>query len=99
MISSSPTALITLWNVRKFLEDSQFEDPTVAKNRAAEENTLRDDIAIVYRRRTHIEAGGRETETKVKYFVVDGIEALNKFGADPWYGGWTDFAVYRLTDL
>jgi parafibromin len=84
VISSSPTALITLWNVRKFLQDSEFEDPVIAKTRAAEENTLREDVVVVYRKRTHIEPGGRETETQVKYFVVDGIEALNKFGADPW---------------
>jgi parafibromin len=84
MISSSPTALITLWNVRKFLEESIFEDPVAAKTRAAEENNLREDVVVVYRKRTHIEPGGRETETQVKYFVVDGIEALNKFGADPW---------------
>ncbi len=57
----------------------------IAKTRAAEENTLREDVVVVYRKRTHIEPGGRETETQVKYFVVDGIEALNKFGADPWY--------------
>jgi parafibromin len=56
----------------------------IAKTRAAEENTLREDVVVVYRKRTHIEPGGRETETQVKYFVVDGIEALNKFGADPW---------------
>lgn len=85
MVSSSPTALITLWNVRKFLEESIFEDPIAAKTRAAEENNLREDVVVVYRKRTHIEAGGRETETQIKYFVVDGIEALNKFGADPWY--------------
>lgn len=84
MISSSPTALVTLWNVRKFLEESIFEDPVVAKTRGAEENNLGEDVVVVYRRRTHIEAGGRETETKIKYFVVDGIEALNKFGADAW---------------
>ncbi|PVG02189.1 CDC73-domain-containing protein [Serendipita vermifera] len=84
MISSSPTALVTMWNVRKFLQDSEFEDPVAAKTRAAEENTLREDVVVIYRKKTHIEPGGRETETQIKYFVVDGIEALNKFGADPW---------------
>ncbi|CAG7846080.1 SubName: Full=Related to RNA polymerase II-associated protein-Laccaria bicolor {ECO:0000313/EMBL:CCA66853.1} [Serendipita indica DSM 11827] len=84
MISSSPTALITMWNVKKFLQDSEFVDSTTAKARAAEENTVREDVVVFYRKRTFIEPGGRETETQVKYFVVDGIEALNKFGADPW---------------
>ncbi|KAG8833329.1 accessory factor associated with RNA polymerase II [Serendipita sp. 399] len=85
VISSSPTALITLWNVRQFLQDSEFVDPVTAKMRAAEENTAREDVAIIYRKRTHIEPGGREVETQVKYFVVDDIEALNKFGSDAWY--------------
>ncbi|KAG8760502.1 accessory factor associated with RNA polymerase II [Serendipita sp. 396] len=84
MISSSPTALITMWNVRQFLQESEFVDPVTAKTRAAEENTTREDVVVIYRKRTHIEPGGRETETLVKYFVVDDIEALSKFGADAW---------------
>lgn len=32
-----------------------------------------------------IEPGsGREIETQMRYFVVDGTEALSKFGADAW---------------
>ena len=73
-----------MWNVKKFLQDSEFVDSTTARVRAAEENTPREDVVVFYRKRTFIEPGGRETETQVKYFVVDGIEALNKFGADPW---------------
>lgn len=84
MISSSPTSLITLQNVRAFLEQSTFVDPQVAKAQSAADATLREDVVVVYRKRTHIEPSGRETETQTKYFVVDGIEALNKFGSEAW---------------
>ena len=83
VISSSPTSLVTLWNVRKFLEESIFEDSAVAKERAAAEGNARaEDVVVVYRNKG---GEGVEAERKVQYFVVDGIEALNKFGADPWY--------------
>jgi len=82
VISSSPTSLITLWNVRKFLEESIFEDSAVAKERAALEGNARaEDVVVVYRNKG---GEGNEGERKLQYFVVDGIEALNKFGADPW---------------
>ena len=42
MISSSPTALITMYNVKRFLEDSTFEPSTDAKARAIAEGKMDD---------------------------------------------------------
>ena len=65
--------------MRKFLEESIFEESAVVKERAAAEGNARvEDVVVVYRNK------GGEGERKLQYFVVDGIEALNKFGADPW---------------
>jgi parafibromin len=38
----------------------------------------------LYRKRTHIDPSGKETETHARYFVVDSIDALAKFGTDAW---------------
>ena len=38
----------------------------------------------MYRRRTTIDPSGRETTTNQRYYVVDSVDALNKFGADAW---------------
>jgi len=87
IISSSPTALITMYNVRKFLEDSQYETPEDAKRRmAAEGNHKLDDVLPIYRKKNLIVAGRKEggIEKPIKYFVVDGVEALGKFGTDAW---------------
>ena len=68
--------------MRKFLEESIFEESSVAKERAAAEGNARaEDVVVVYRNKG---SEGIEGERKLQYFVVDGIEALNKFGADPW---------------
>ncbi|KAH7099821.1 RNA polymerase II-associated protein [Auriculariales sp. MPI-PUGE-AT-0066] len=84
IISSSPTSLITMSNVKKFLEEASFVSPDVARADAANSGKPEDVIAI-YRKRTHIAAGGKEVETRLKYFVVDSVEALAKFGnGDPW---------------
>lgn len=54
----------------------------MAKERAAAEGNARaEDVVVVYRNKG---GEGAEVERKIQYFVVDGIEALNKFGADPW---------------
>ncbi|PPQ71701.1 hypothetical protein CVT24_007898 [Panaeolus cyanescens] len=85
LISSSPTALITMHNVKKFLEDSTFEPSQEARARAASEGNARpDDLIAVYRIRTHIDASGKEMRHKTTYFVVDSVEALSKFGTDAW---------------
>jgi parafibromin len=104
IISSSPTSLITMHNVRKFLEDSEcvfsvsvrylikvcdlrYETPEEAKRRMATEgNHKLDDVLPIYRKKNlmagHVDGS---TEKPIKYFVVDGVEALGKFGTDAWY--------------
>ncbi|KAG8898699.1 accessory factor associated with RNA polymerase II [Tulasnella sp. 403] len=82
MVSSSPTALLTLHNIKKFLEESIYEPSEVARQRNGGAKT--EDVIPIYRKRTHIGAGGKEVETRVKYFAVDGVDALGKFGADAW---------------
>ncbi|EPS98371.1 hypothetical protein FOMPIDRAFT_1126619 [Fomitopsis schrenkii] len=85
IISSSPTALITMHNVKRFLQDAVFEPSQEARARAAADgNTRPEDMIPIYRKRTTIDPSGRETETQARYFVVDGTEALAKFGADAW---------------
>ncbi|KAG5728261.1 Cell division control protein 73 [Termitomyces sp. T112] len=85
MISSSPTALITMHNVKRFLQESTFEPSQDARARAAAEgNTRPEDMIPIYRKRTHIDSSGKETETHARYYIVDSVEALSKFGADAW---------------
>ncbi|TFL07808.1 RNA polymerase II-associated protein [Pterulicium gracile] len=81
IISSSPTALITMHNVKLFLQDSTFEPSSTARARAAAEGNPRpEDVIAIYRKRTNIDGSGRETEVQSRYFVVDSVEALSKFG-------------------
>ncbi|KAF4615188.1 hypothetical protein D9613_003417 [Agrocybe pediades] len=85
MISSSPTALITMHNVKRFLEDSVFEPSQEARARATAEGNLKpEDLIPIYRKRTTIDTSGKETVIKSTYYVVDSVEALAKFGADAW---------------
>ncbi|KAL0576224.1 accessory factor associated with RNA polymerase II [Marasmius crinis-equi] len=86
MISSSPTALITMHNVKKFLQESVFEPSLEAQAKArAEGNSRPEDMIPIYRKQTHIDSSGKETAIHSKYFVVDSTEALSKFGgADAW---------------
>jgi len=85
MISSSPTALITMHNVKRFLQESTFEPSQEARAHAISEGNVKpDDMIPIYRKRTHIDSSGREMESQVRYVVVDSVEALSKFGVDPW---------------
>ncbi|KAL6308630.1 RNA polymerase II-associated protein [Sparassis latifolia] len=85
MISSSPTALITMHNVKRFLQESVFEPSQDARARAAAEGNARpEDLIAIYRKRTTIDPSGREMESNSRYFIVDSTEALAKFGADAW---------------
>ncbi|KAH6919192.1 RNA polymerase II accessory factor [Coprinopsis sp. MPI-PUGE-AT-0042] len=59
MISSSPTALITMYNVKRFLQESIFEESQHAKARAAEEgNPKAEDVIHIDRKKTIIETSG-----------------------------------------
>ena len=72
-------------NVKRFLQDSSFESPNDARARAAAEGNARpEDMIPIYRKRTHIDPSGQERETQARYCVVDGVEALAKFGNDAW---------------
>ncbi|KAG8217065.1 RNA pol II accessory factor, Cdc73 family-domain-containing protein [Butyriboletus roseoflavus] len=52
MISSSPTALITMYNVKRFLQDAVFEPSTTARERAAAAGNPRaEDLLHIDRRR------------------------------------------------
>jgi RNA pol II accessory factor, Cdc73 family, C-terminal len=99
---SSPTALITMHNVKHYKNLHQslisrhcrppltchhdsFEPSQDARARAAAEgNTRPEDLIAKYSKRTHIDSSGKETETQARYFIVDSIEVLSKFGADAW---------------
>ncbi|KIY44068.1 CDC73-domain-containing protein [Fistulina hepatica ATCC 64428] len=83
MISSAPTSLITMHNVKKFLENSSFEPSQEAKQRSvAEGNSGRpEDVIAIYRKLDDV--GGSRSISR-KYFVVDSVDALSKFGADAW---------------
>ncbi|KDQ59793.1 hypothetical protein JAAARDRAFT_126976 [Jaapia argillacea MUCL 33604] len=82
MISSSPTALITMHNVKRFLQESVFEPSTTARSRSS--SSRAEDLIPIYRSRSHISPSGQETTSHARYFVVDGVEALGKFGPDAW---------------
>jgi parafibromin len=43
-----------------------------------------ENLMPIYRKHTTIDTSGKETVTQAKYFVVDSVEALLKFGADAW---------------
>lgn len=68
MISSSPTALITMHNVKRFLQEAVFEPSQDARARAAAEGNARpEDLIAIYRKRTTIDPSGRETESHLRY--------------------------------
>ena len=50
----------------------------------AEGNLKPDDLIAIYCKRTTIDSSGKETVTRLTYFVVDSVEALSKFGTDAW---------------
>nr|AEN14435.1 RNA polymerase II accessory factor cdc73 family protein [Lentinula edodes] len=87
MISSSPTALITMYNVKKFLQEAvvRFELSENARARAQADGNVRpDDVIIIDRKLTHIEPSGKETIIQQRCIVVDSQDSLTKFGPDAW---------------
>ena len=63
----------------------RFEPSAEARARAATEGTTRaEDLIPIDRDRTTIEPGGQARASAQRYYVVDSVEALNKFGADAW---------------
>ncbi|OJA11911.1 hypothetical protein AZE42_06132 [Rhizopogon vesiculosus] len=89
MISSSPTALITMHNVKRFLQESIFESSSAARERAASAgNSRAEDVIHIDRRRIPPSSSSQPSSTSrgeiQRYFVVDSTDALQKFGADAW---------------
>lgn len=71
----------------------RFEAPAAARARSASEgNSARgEDVIPIYRKRDldpfaqhESQASQSRTHTQKTYFVVDGVDALQKFGADAW---------------
>ncbi|PLW34214.1 hypothetical protein PCANC_21318 [Puccinia coronata f. sp. avenae] len=97
IISPSSSALITMHNVKRFLEDAVFEPPNVARGSGTQITTSEDVIVVSHRRGyTTSQAPAAPTDSgafgkssgsadrAARYFVVDGVEALTKFGEDAW---------------
>ncbi|KAM0754047.1 CDC73-domain-containing protein [Meredithblackwellia eburnea MCA 4105] len=91
IISPSSTALITMHNVKSFLEDSIFRKSSdVAVSADGRRGT--DDVVVVEHARptssmSSSGAGSQEASVKKqRYYVVDGVDALSKFGGieDAW---------------
>ncbi|KAF9030466.1 hypothetical protein BDZ89DRAFT_1132384 [Hymenopellis radicata] len=66
MVSSSPTALITMHNVKRFLQEAVFEASQEAREKGNTEK-----LVTVDRKLTHIDPGGKEHSTHARYIVVD----------------------------
>ncbi|GJN94099.1 hypothetical protein Rhopal_007173-T1 [Rhodotorula paludigena] len=84
IISPSSTALITMHNVKQFLEEGRFTPSEDARRLAAGNlaSYTAEDVVQVSHARASTSMGapaGPETR-KARYFVVDGVEALSKFG-------------------
>ncbi|GAA5954313.1 hypothetical protein JCM8115_003368 [Rhodotorula mucilaginosa] len=83
MISPSSTALITMHNVKQLLEESRFIPSEDARREAAGASTayVAEDVIQINHARATGSVGGAGNETRnARYFVVDSVEALSKFG-------------------
>ncbi|BGP58458.1 hypothetical protein JCM8202_005435 [Rhodotorula sphaerocarpa] len=83
MISPSSTALITMHNVKQLLEESRFVPSEDARRDAAGASTayVAEDVIQINHARATGSVGGAGNETRnARYFVVDSVEALSKFG-------------------
>lgn len=81
----SPVLLLTATNNGLDQIPTRFEPSAEARARAAAEGTTRaEDLIPIDRERTTIEPGGQARASAQRYYVVDSVEALNKFGADAW---------------
>ncbi|KAH8924092.1 CDC73-domain-containing protein [Atractiella rhizophila] len=89
VISPSSTALITMHNVKHFLEDAVFESSDQARKSSGMK--MPDDVVAIHHLRTtstisaSLSSGQgiqrqEGPQKAAKYFVVDGVDALAKFG-------------------
>lgn len=67
IVSSSPTSLVTMHNVKRFLQDAVFESPQEARDRGG----MPEKLVTIDRRHTHMESSGREVVTQSR--CVDNI--------------------------
>lgn len=98
LISPSSSALITMYNVKRFLEEAVYEPSDIAR---ANSGRIAEDVVQINHKRQigsasdkGLDAGGLSGanraertaagEKLVRYFVVDGVDALSKFGDDAW---------------
>jgi parafibromin len=80
---STPPSILPLSHLQT--QKCSFEPSQEARARATAEGNLKPDVLIaIYRKRTTIDSSGKETVTRLTYFVVDAVEALSKFGTDAW---------------
>ncbi|GHJ86564.1 hypothetical protein NliqN6_2966 [Naganishia liquefaciens] len=75
LLSSSPTALITMWNVKRFLQEGVYEKSDQAKARQqAEGNRRLEDVIVIYRTITALDG----TERKIKYYALENTDVLSR---------------------
>ncbi|GAA5905912.1 hypothetical protein JCM6882_009068 [Rhodosporidiobolus microsporus] len=82
IISPSSTALITMHNVKQLLEEARFIPSDLARTDAAAASAsgfVTEDVIQINHARATSSAATAETR-KARYFIVDGVEALSKFG-------------------
>ena len=110
IISPSSSALITMYNVKRFLEESVYEPSETAR---ATSGRIAEDVIHVNRKRQigllsgdnarddgglsgqNKQERGKAGEKLTRYFVVDGVDALSKFGDDAWYVSGSPICQYQ----
>lgn len=83
MISSSPTALVNMYNVKRLLEEGVFVPPEQARAEAAGHA---EPVVQVMHQRVDVPPGAPPPR-KVRYLIVDNTEALQRLGGggvDAW---------------
>lgn len=76
IISSSPTSLLTMYNVKQFLTNATFIPSNAAKDSAKDNQQSIDDLITIYRPKSN--------DQMSKWYIINSVETLNKFGPDAW---------------
>ncbi|TIB32633.1 hypothetical protein E3P84_02454 [Wallemia ichthyophaga] len=76
ILSSSPTSLLTMYNVKPFLSQATFIPSNIAKDMAKDNQQSVDDLITIYR--------SKPNEQTSKWYIINSVETLNKFGPDAW---------------
>ncbi|GAA5982954.1 hypothetical protein JCM11641_006895 [Rhodosporidiobolus odoratus] len=92
IISPSSTALITMHNVKMLLEEGRFipSDQARQNHLAASSSYVAEDVIQISHARATTSGGTTAETRKARYFVMDNVEALAKFGQGGGVGeeGW-----------